>query len=767
MEDLTGKTISHYRVSARLGAGGMGVVYGAEDTKLKRPVALKFISPELTTDPEAKERFVHEAQTASSFDHPSICTIHEIDETPDGQLFIVMPFYSGQTLDDRIRRGPLPLETALDISVRVVEGLAMAHGRGVVHRDIKPANIFVMDDGQVKILDFGLAKLGGLSKLTRPGFTVGTMAYMAPEQLKGEEVDGRADIWSMGVVLYETLSGRPPFKADYPEALIYSVLSTEPAPLGSGVGDPAGTLDRIITRALAKNRESRYQSAEDLLQALQGVRDGHAVAGDTEQRHSPKQVPSIAVLPFADLSPSRDQEYFCDGMAEEIINALTRVDGLKVVARTSAFAFKGKSDDIRDIGRRLSVQTVMEGGVRKAGDRLRITVQLVDVTDGYQLWSERFDRQLEDVFAVQDEISRAIVDKLKVELLHDEMVEVLKRSTSNVEAYQLYLEGRYHWNRRTATGLAKSIALFHKAVALDPGYALAHAGLADAYNILTGFGEGPDEELFKKAEDAAAKALSIDGRLAEAHTALAYARAGRWDWAGAERQYAKAMELNPDYAPAQQWFASYLVAMGRFDEALRRMKTARQLDPLSLIINLGEANVHYYAGQWDGAEEQCRKVLELDPGFALAHQRLGAIYLQKGAHERGLEELAVSANLLSGDRMPILPWLGFGYGIAGRASDAGKVLDELEALSRERHVPGTMFAMVYAGMGDKERVIRMLRKAFQERESSLITLKVEPVFRSLRSDPAFQAILEDMGLAGPPRRSASGAVLGENTHEKT
>ena len=471
---MIGKTVSHYKILEKLGEGGMGVVYKAEDTKLKRTVALKFLPPGLTRDAEAKKRFIHEAQVASALDHNNICMIHEIDETKpapgepgDGQMFIVMAHYEGKILTDKIQKGPLKIDEAIEITVQMAQGLDKAHQKGIVHRDIKPGNIIVTEDGVVKIVDFGLAKLAGQVKITKTGTTIGTVAYMSPEQARGQEVDPKSDIWSLGVVLYEMVTGQLPFKGEYEQAVVYSILSEELEPIS---GIPTG-LERIIRKALTKSSEERYQHIEEILADLKSLRK--EIEAELLQKQSKKKsVPSIAVLPFRDMSPQKDQDYFCEGIAEELIDALVKVEGLKVASRTAAFQFEGKGHSIRKIGEELNVNTVLEGSVRKAGNRLRITAQLVNVADGFHVWSEKYDRDTEDIFAIQDEISLAIVDNLKVKLLKEEKAKLVKRHTDNKEAHDLYLKGRYFWNRRYEVGLQKSIECFQLAINKDPHYAL-------------------------------------------------------------------------------------------------------------------------------------------------------------------------------------------------------------------------------------------------------------------------------------------------------
>ncbi|MFQ5641552.1 MAG: protein kinase, partial [bacterium] len=499
---MIGQTISHYRILEKLGEGGMGVVYKAKDTKLKRTVALKFLPPDLTRDDEAKERFMLEAQAASALDHPNICTIHEIDETKDGQLFIAMACYQGETLKQRLEsvgangRSPLPVAEAIEIVIQIAHGLAKAHEQGIVHRDIKPANIMVTTDGIVKILDFGLAKLTGATQLTKTGTTLGTVAYMSPEQAQGVTVDHRTDIWSLGVVLYEMVSGELPFRGEYEAAVIYSILNEAPE---QETAIPAN-LQQIVAKALAKEPEERYQQMDELLADLNSLKKELESEATKETAAEEKAAPSIAVLPFVDMSPEKDQEYFCDGMAEDLIDTFTKLEGLQVVSRTSAFQFKGKELSIQKIGAELKVNHVLEGSVRKAANRLRITAQLINVADGYHLWSEKYDRELEDVFAIQDDIASTIVNTLKVKLVGEPEVPLIKRYTENLEAYQLYLKGRYFWNKRHQGELQQAMAFFNQTIEKEPTHALAYTGLADSFFIIGHYCYLPPKEAFLKAK---------------------------------------------------------------------------------------------------------------------------------------------------------------------------------------------------------------------------------------------------------------------------
>ena len=562
-----GATLGPYQIIAMIGGGGMGVVYRAEDPRLKRQVAIKLLLPELTRDDIARQRFVQEARAASGLDHPNICTIHEIGQTDDDQFYLVMAYYEGETLTQRIEQGPLPVPEAIDIATQVARGLSKAHRAGIIHRDIKPANLMLTADETVKILDFGLAKLTGFEGLTLPSITLGTVAYMSPEQAQGGQLDPRTDLWSLGVVLYEMLAGRLPFRAESAQAVLYAILNRNPEPLSAVRPEVPATIRRLVQRALERSPADRYQSADELLADLRAT-TSTPISTATRLSGQERTVPSIAVLPFVDMSEQKDQEYFCEGIAEELINALSGLKHLRVAARSSSFKFKGQTLDATEIGAHLKVRSILEGSVRKAGNRLRITAQLIDTVGGFHLWSERYDRGIDDVFAVQDEIARAIVEKLKVNLLGGADAPLVRQLTGDPEAYNAYLKGRYYWNRRYAGGMQKGMQCFQQAIERDPDFALPYSGLADCWNILAFYGYVPPTVGFPKAKAAALKALEIDDRLAEAHTSLAWATTFfDWDWRTGEREFQRALQLDSDYGMAHLWYAFFLSAMGRTEES--------------------------------------------------------------------------------------------------------------------------------------------------------------------------------------------------------
>ena len=709
----SGSTLGPYTIRAELGHGGMGVVYTAHDPRLKRQVAIKLLTADLTRDETAKQRFLQEAQAASALDHPNICTIHEINETHDGQLYLVMAYYEGETLKQRIERGALGVDDAVDIATQVGQGLAEAHGAGIVHRDIKPANLLIATSGVVKILDFGLAKLAGAEGVTQTGTTVGTVAYMSPEQARGQEVDHRTDIWSLGVVLYETLTGQQPFQGDNLLAISNAILGSEPVSLTRLRAGTSPALARVVTRSLANSRDGRYQLVADLLDDLR-----NATASPAKATSQP-EVPSIAVLPFANMSADPEQEYFCDGMAEEIINALTTLDGLHVASRTSAFLAKGKNFDIAEIGTHLKVGAVLEGSVRKAGNRLRVTAQLIDVRDGYHLWSERYDRDMDDVFAVQDEIAQSVVEKLKVKLLGAQEVPMVTRPTDNLEAYNLYLKGRYHFLRMTGPSLEKSLACLHQAVEAEPTYAQAHAGIGLVHTWRASLSFAVPQQVMPMAKEAALEALAIDETVADAHFAMASAlEFGEWDREGAEREYRRALELNPGDTLARGLYADLLGSVGRAEEAITEARDAVARDPLSLTNRHLLSQVFCMARRFDAALTEARAGIELDPTFHHFYWGLGWSLVGLGKYGEAVEAFTQATTVAPCDPLS-QGFLGWASGLVGQRQEARLILGNLERRRKDEYFSGFMMAQVSLGLGDQEQAISWLQKAAEERDTVL------------------------------------------------
>jgi serine/threonine-protein kinase len=742
---LIGRSLHHYEVLEWLGGGGMGVVYKAKDTRLRRTVALKFLPPHWSRESTAKQRFVYEAQAASALDHPNICTIFEINETERGQLFIAMAYYDGETLKHKIERGPMPVNDVIEITLQIAQGLTQAHARGIIHRDIKPDNVIVTTDGVVKIVDFGLAKLNAGDDITRSGATIGTVAYMSPEQVRSSDVDHRTDLWSLGILLYEMLTGERPFIGPYEAAIIYGILHEEPPAVTHHQPHVPPLLNHMVHRLLRKDPEQRYRDMAALVDDLLLLRDGSAALRTVEL--PPPRATSIAVLPFVNMSADPENAYFCEGLAEELINALTQLSGLHVAARTSSFAFQDHREDMQSIGRKLNVATVLEGSVRKVGNRLRITAQLINTADGYHLWSERYDRVLDDVFAIQDEITLAIVDKLKPKLLRDERAALVKRHTDDFDAYNLYLKGRFYWNKRNEAALRRSISYFEEAIAADPAYAKAYAGLAGSYMMIGFYGHQTGPEVYPKAEAAVKKALELDPHLAEAHVMLGATRSFQHhDWEGAERAILHALTLNPELAMAHYIYAGWVLSpTARMPEAIREEQAARQLDPLSLVINAVLAIIHWWAHRYDEALKYARETLDLNPDFWLALAALGLAHEQKGDFDDAIAafEKAIAVT----QRTPfLLSMLGHVHAHAGHTERARQILAEMEALRQDKYVSSFDTAMVHLGLGEHERALEHLERAYDERSAWLIYLNVDPRFAPLHAEPRLQAIRRKMRL---------------------
>jgi serine/threonine protein kinase/Flp pilus assembly protein TadD len=694
-----------YKIVEKLGEGGMGVVYKAKDMRLDRTVALKFLPPELTSDKEAKKRFIQEAKAAAALDHPNICTVYEVDES-DGQTFIAMSYIEGQSLKDKIRDGPLDADEAKDIAIQVAEGLKEAHDKGIIHRDIKPANIMLADKGQAKITDFGLAKLSWGADLTKPATIMGTVAYMSPEQARGEEVDHRTDIWSLGAMLYEMLSGERPFQKTQEQVLIYAILNDKPTPLSLLRSEVPTHIEHVIEKALAKKAEKRYQNVDDLIQDLK----------QTSAKTLDKAQKSIAVLPFTNMSGDPEQEYFCDGITEEIINALTHIAELKVIARTSSFMFKGKHEDIREIGKELDVGHILEGSVRKAGNRVRITAQLINVRDGSHLWSEKYDREMKDIFDIQDEISLAIVSKLKIKLFGNEKAVIEKRYTENLGAYNLYLEGRHFFQMFTLEGFRLAIQCYEQAISKDLDYALAYAGLADAYFFSSYFGERPPRETAPKAKKYLKKALELDESLAEAHASLARIHTFYdWNWGLAEQEYRCALELKPNASIIHFHYSSLLMLQGRHEEAILEAMHARELDPLSVRTNALIGERYGQAGQFDKAIEILKKTLTMAPNDYYSHFLLGLAYQGKSLLEESIAEYEKASDL-SGKTPMVEMYLAFAYYLSGKKLRGEKLFNSLREKAKHEYIPPMFIFWLYKVSGDTELAYKWLERACEERD---------------------------------------------------
>jgi len=736
-----------YRILGAAGEGGMGVVYKAEDTKLRRTVALKFLPAAIARDPQAKKRFLREAQAAAILDHPNICPVYEVDEA-DGEMFLTMAFIEGRSLKERIAEGPLPLLEALAIAAQAAEGLRAAHEKGVVHRDVKPANIMLNREGQVRITDFGLASLEGGADLTRPQTVLGTPAYMSPEQVRGERTDGRTDIWSFGCTLYEMATGRRPFVGEGGRTVANEILNRVPPRTASLRAEIPAGLDALILRCLEKEPADRFPDFESLLGALQseGVRRPEAGAG---QVPSLAGLPSVAVLPFADMSPDKDHDYFGEGLAEELIHALARVQRLRVVARTSAFALKGMKLDVREIGKTLGVGAVLEGSVRKAGSRLRVTAQLIDAATGMHVWSERYDREERDVFDIQDEITAAIVEHLKVTLLSGEQAALRKRSTADTDAYNLYLKGLYFVARPSTESYGKALMFFTAATDKDPNFALAYTGIANVFAGLGIMNLAPPSEMWPKAKAAIQKALSLDGDLAEAHAAAAeLAFWYDWNWDAAGLSFDRVLSLNPGDALSRGMHAWFCLNRRRFDESIGEIKKALVLDPLMPLYYGWSVGLHWSVGKYDEALQEFAKAMEIDPNSGLAYFHAGAAYFLKGHMDKAVETFEKGKSLFAPP--------GWTEGMLGLISikkgdreKAARILEEtLERKKTVKHASSVAVAWLAAELGRLDLAFELLDKGYEERDTLMAFIHVYAgrFSPAMAADPRFKGVLAKMKL---------------------
>ena len=749
---IIGSTISHYRILERLGGGGMGVVYLAEDTTLGRRVALKFLPPALAASPDSRERLLREARAASALNHPHICTIHEVGEQ-DGQPFIAMEWLDGETVKQRLERGPFPVDALLEAAIQIAEALDAAHARGIVHRDLKPANLFVTRRGDAKVLDFGLAKsvdgapdldtFTGQGPLTSPGSTVGTVAYMAPEQARGEPVDARTDLFSLGLVLYEMATGQMAVPSGSTALAYDAILNRQFSSVTEINRNVPSSVDRVVRRLLSKAPTARHQSARELRDELDAIRRERRRDGSSGSRPAP----SIAVLPFANLSPDPENEYFADGMTEEVIHTLGRIKGLQVAARTSSFAFKGQTPDLSEVAAKLRVATVLTGSVRKAGSRLRISVALVNAADGFQLWSERYDRQAEDVFAVQEEIAIAIAEKLKV-ALETSGEPLVTRATDNLDAYQLYLKARFLMNQRGAA-IGQGLAYLRQAIALAPDYAPAHAGLAEAYALLGFYGYAPSYEVMPKARQSAQHALALNPSLAEAHAPLLFVSwIYDWDFERAQREFDAAMALDPRMVTALNWWSLYLgTARGDFAQATAVAQRAIEIDPLSAYSHVAMTSVYLCAGRYADAEPPARRAMELNPALWLAGRALGIALSLQGKHDEAIAALAAGLTASDGHYWMIQA-LCISHAWAGHAAESRRYLEVLVAASAAgKYVQPLMLGSAYYAVGESDAAFEWFERAYRERDPlPVINYWPAPDGRFV-ADPRFAALMARVGVS--------------------
>ena len=828
-----GSKLGPYQVRSRLGAGGMGEVYLAYDSRLERPVALKVLPPELARDPQRMRRFIQEAKATSALNHPNLLTIHEIQEGP--LHFIATEFVDGITLRDHMIMTQPKLKESLSIAIQICQALAAAHEAGVVHRDIKPENIMLRNrDHIVKVLDFGLAKVveqfvdqqlsdpDASTRMfvnTEPSVIIGTVRYMSPEQARGLQIDARTDIWSVGVVLYEMLARRPPFDGPTASDLLVAILDREPPRLTDFAPGIPAELQRIVKRALSKDREKRYQTIKDLAVDLENLRSDLEIPLERERSSSPSlatpvletgttteirtsptspidktqqlssagliaagirkldkrlvialalflvamivaifyfsrankvAIDSIAVLPFVNVGGDPNMEYLSDGITESLINNISQLPQLSVIAHSSVFRFKNQNADPQTVASKLGVRAVLTGRIVERGDRLLISAELVNAADNRRLWGGQYDRKASDILMVQSEISREISDQLRITLTSDQQKRLSTPSTQNSDAYQAYLKGRYYWNKRTGDDLKKAIDYFNQAIAADQNYAQAYAGLGDCYVVLPNYSELPNQEAYLKAKAAALKALELDGSLAEAHTTLGGIKSDyEWDFSGTDAELRKALDLNPNYATAHHWYAQYLSQMGRHEEAIAQIERAHELDPLSLIINSVVGDTYIKARQYDKGIAQLQKTIEMDKNFVRAHRYLAEAYIGKGMYREAISELETADTLTGEDATKVAQRTKSrqeAYAAGGAQAFWGKQLEFLTQDARTANISPYLIASVYARLGDREQTIGWLEKAYHDHDSYLPYLKIDPPFDSIRADARVVDLMRRIGL---------------------
>lgn len=782
-KSMVGRTLGHYRLLSLLGSGGMGEVYRAHDPRLERDVAVKILPEHLAEDAEALRRFEREARAVAALSHPNILSIFDFGRE-ENAVYAVMELLEGETLRDCLKRGPLEWRRAAEIGIAISDGVDAAHAKGIIHRDLKPENIFLTSNGGVKILDFGIARVtqtvspdsitrSSVSDVTRPGMVMGTLGYMSPEQVKGKAAEAPSDIFSVGCVLYEMVSGQRTFNGETGAELVAAILKEDPPPLSTlGIEIPP-ELERIIRHCLEKQPEQRFQSARQLAFDLRGIlSDGGWLTSAPMQKRwvvwqpvirlgaalaalllglgmwfywfgQAQAIDSIAVLPLVNVTKDADVEYLSDGITDSLINSLSQLSQLKrVIARSSVDSYKGKTVDPRKVGKELNVRAIMTGKMFQRGDDLNITAELVKVADGSRLWGEQYNRKLSELQALQEDIARNLMESLSLKLSGGEQERLAKRQTTNNEAHLLYLKGRYFWNKSDEAGLKKALELFKQAIDLDPNYALAYSGMADVYYFLSD-NYIPAVEAMPKARAAAQEALKRDDKLAEAQATLAGVKwQYDWEWAEAERAFKRALVLNPGNAVAHNQYGGFLSLMGRITEAQIEMDRAYELDPLSAFFHIGTAWPGYFARKYDRAIEQFSRIVVLNPDFPNAYLNLGFAYAQKEMYQEAIDSMRKARSL--DNSWIYLAWLGATYAKAGQRDEAQKALNELQELAAKGQAVEYGKALVYTGLGDNDKAMAELEKVYQTRNGFVVYLKMDPFLDGLRSDPRFIDLLRKL-----------------------